>query len=290
MKIRTRLLAAAVLAAGGFQVLRAVRRELAGHRADSARLQTRWTTIAGIAGAEALRLHARAAGGARSGLAPAVLVHGYGVDSDYLVPLAACLGDHGAVWVPDLPGHGRSDHDTRPLSVAELARALAAWMDARGLRSALLVGHSLGCQIVAEAAARRPELAAGVVLIGPTSDPAARSAARQIARGLGTAAFERPSFYVWGALGYGRAGARVLMEEMRQMVGHRLEDVLPRIAAPVRVVRGARDVIVPQPWAETVARLAGAPAPIVIPRWGHAVQYDDPEAAAQAVLDLARSL
>jgi pimeloyl-ACP methyl ester carboxylesterase len=93
------------------------------------------------------------------------------------------------------------------------------------------------------------------------------------------------------ALGdYTRAGATVLAEEMRQMVAHRIEELLPRVTAPTRVVRGGRDRLVPQPWAERVARLAGAPEPTVIPGWGHAVHYDAPDAVAEVVLDLARAV
>ena len=58
----------------------------------------------------------------------------------------------------------------------------------------------------------------------------------------------------------------------------------------MRVVRGARDRIVPQPWAEAVAGVAGAPAPTVIDKWGHAVNYDDPDAVAAVALGLARTL
>jgi pimeloyl-ACP methyl ester carboxylesterase len=292
----------AVLALGALQLLRTalrVRRELAAYRARDARLEAAWTTVRGPAGRGPLRVHARVRDDVPAGppgaLPPVVLVHGYGVSSSYLVPLAAALADVARVYAPDLPGHGRSEHDARPLTVLELAAALAAWMDAWELRGALLVGHSFGCQIAAEVAVRRPELAAGLVLIGPTADPAARTAVGQLARGVPTAAFERPTFGVWAARDYARAGARVLAAEMRSMVSYRLEDVLPAVAAPgravpVRVVRGAHDYLAPQRWAERVARLAGAPPPTVVPGWGHAVHYGDPDAVARLVLALARSV
>lgn len=288
MSRTARLVGRAVLAAGALQVLRTARRELADFRACEARLRRGWTTIPGLT--RPLRLHARVRNDGPDSLPPAVLVHGFGVGSDYLVPLAGRLSEQGSVYAPDLPGHGPSDHDVRPLTIPELAGALDAWMDAWELSPAVLVGHSLGCQIAAEVAVRRPERVAGLVLIGPTSDPEARTVAQVLARGLGTAPFERPTFSLWGALGYKRSGLRVLAEEMRQMLAHRLEDLLPRLSVPVRVVRGGRDRIAPQPWAETVARLAGAPPPAVIPRWGHAVQYDHPDAVARVVLQFGRSL
>lgn len=288
-----RLLGAAVLAVGAWLSLRTAartRRELADYRESDARLRTGWTVIPGIAGAGPLRVHARLRADAPGPLPPVVLVHGYGVGSSYLVPLAARLAEEARVHAPELPGHGRSDHDARPLTTPELAEALAAWMDACGLCSALLVGHSIGCQVVAEVAARHPELVAGAVLVGPTSDPAARTVARQLARGLASTLFDRPTYVARALRDYTRAGGPVLAEEMRQMVAHRIEEVLPRVRAPVRVVRGGRDQLVAQRWAGTVARLAGAPEPTVVPGWGHAVHYDAPDAVAEVVLDLARTV
>jgi len=63
--------------------------------------------------------------------------------------------------------------------------------------------------------------------------------------------------------------------------------VLNRLSVPTRVVRGSRDQVVSQRWAEEVARIAGAPTPAVVPGWGHAVNYDAPSQVADAVLELA---
>jgi pimeloyl-ACP methyl ester carboxylesterase len=289
------VLGAALLAAGAVALLgvaRRVRRELAGVRADGARVRTGYVSVPSVLGgrgaaASTLRLHARVADEAPAALPPIVLVHGYGIASTYLVPLAARLADRARVYVPDLPGHGRSDRDARPLTVPELADALAAFMDALGLRAAVLVGHSLGCQIVAEAAVRRPALASGLVLVGPAASPGSRTVPRQLARLVAAALFERPSIAVWVARDYWRAGPRLLLAELRALLAHRVEDVLPRATVPVRVVRGAHDALSPQRWAEALARLARAPAPTVVAGEGHAVQYDAPDAVAAAVLSLA---
>lgn len=263
-------------------------RELAVFRASYGRLRTAWTTIPGIAGASRLLIHGRVSQ-RDSTLKPVVLVHGYGVGSLYLVPFAALLAQHLSVFAPDLPGHGPSDHDLRPLSIPELGDALTGWIDSCGLRSVLLVGHSLGCQVAAEAAARRPDLIAGLVMVGPTGDPAARTWRRVCARACATAWFERPTFAIWALFDYARAGVQVLAHEMRHMVRHRLEETIAELRIPVaRVVRGERDAIAPQRWAESVAQLLGAPVPRVIPRWGHATHYDHPSAVADVVIEAAR--
>jgi pimeloyl-ACP methyl ester carboxylesterase len=92
---------------------------------------------------------------------PVVLVHGYGVSSSYLVPLAHALAPSHRVYVPDLPGHGRSPHAPAPLDVPALADALLAALTALDVQRAVLVGNSLGCAIAVEAAVRAPARVAG---------------------------------------------------------------------------------------------------------------------------------
>jgi pimeloyl-ACP methyl ester carboxylesterase len=258
-------------------------REASRYRREANVLYRRWTTIPAIAGPGVLRIHSRVRD-VMTNRTPIVLVHGYGIGSSYFVPLAARLSRHAPVFAPDLPGHGPSDHDARPLDVPELAQALGEWMERMGLKGAAIVGHSLGCQVAIHLAARRPELASRLLLIGPTADAAARTALAQAARSVRTSAHERPGGGALMAMDYAQAGAGVLREEMRSMLEDRPENLIGRLSCPVAIVRGERDRIVSQRWAEELARRAGAPEPIVVPGWGHAVHYDDPEAVAAMVL------
>ncbi len=111
-----------------------------------------------------------------AGRAPVVLVHGLGVSSRYMRPLARHLATDLRVHAPDLPGFGRSGKPRRVLSIPELADWLAAWMEAAGLRRAALVGNSLGCEILVELVLRHPERVERLVLQGRTPEPGARTA------------------------------------------------------------------------------------------------------------------
>jgi pimeloyl-ACP methyl ester carboxylesterase len=72
--------------------------------------------------------------------------------------------DH-SVLAPDLPGHGRSPG--APLtSVEAIADWLLALLDAAGVAAASFVGHSMGSLIALETAARAPERARHLVLVG----------------------------------------------------------------------------------------------------------------------------
>ena len=279
------LLAAAGLAYAAAGIAARLTAETRRYRRCADILYRRWTSIPAIAGTGMLRIHSRLRD-VMTNRDPIVLVHGYGIGSSYFVPLAARLSHHAPVFAPDLPGHGRSGHDARPLGVPELAHALAQWMEVMGLRRAVVVGHSFGCQIALHLVAKRPEFASRLVLIGPTADPSARSGVRQALRSVRTSAHERPGGGALMTLDHARAGGDVLREEMRSMVEDRPEDVVRSVHCPIAIVRGERDRIVSQRWAERLAREAGAPDPIVVPGWGHAVHYDDPDTVAALILGL----
>jgi pimeloyl-ACP methyl ester carboxylesterase len=255
---------------------------------DPPPVRSEWVVIPGVTGARPLRIHCRAAGSSESACPPVVLVQGFGIGSRYFEPLQKHVARYAPVYAPDLPGHGRSNHDRRPLTIPQLAGALAAWMQIRELDRAVLAGHSLGCQVVAELASRRRDLVGGLVLLSPTTDPKARTAARLIARAAATAPYETPSLFVWLARDYARAGPRLLLAEMRQLLEHRVEDLLPKLPGPIRVVRGSRDRVVPQAWAETVARLSCAPPPRVVDGVAHAVQYAAPQDIAAIIWEVVR--
>jgi pimeloyl-ACP methyl ester carboxylesterase len=97
-----------------------------------------------------------------------VLVHGLGLSQRYMMPLARELASNCHVYVPDQPGFGGSGHPEHVLDMVGLADALADWTRSTGLRNAVFLGNSQGCQIIAQLAVRHPELVSAAVLQGPT--------------------------------------------------------------------------------------------------------------------------
>lgn len=96
-----------------------------------------------------------------------VLIHGLGMSSAYFGPLAEALFDRGfSPIAPDLPGFGES-RNAPGMSPIEHARILATWADAMGIRNAVWLGHSLGCNAVAHLARARPDLVRLGVHVGP---------------------------------------------------------------------------------------------------------------------------
>lgn len=206
-----------------------------------------------------------------------MLVSGLIVSSLYMVPLMERLAPHYRVFAPDLPGFGKSDKPSRTLNVTELADALGAWMDAAGTGRAVLVGNSLGCQVIADMAARSPDRVAGVVLTGPTVDPAGRTLREQFKRLLVDVPRERLSIVPVWLRDFVAAGPTRSWQTARCALENRIEENLPRIHAPALVVRGAGDPVAPQAWAEQVARLLPRGRLTVVPGGAHALNYSAPD-------------
>lgn len=213
---------------------------------------------------------------------PVVLVHGLVISSLYMVPTAELLAPLFPVHAPDLPGFGLSDKPRRVLDVPALADALRAWMDAAGLERPALVGNSLGCQVIVDLAARHPERVERAVLAGPTMDPAA-GGARQFGRWLRDWTMEPPSLALAHLRDYREAGLRRAWKTFRLALADPVREKLPAVRAPVLVVRGSRDPIVPEGWAREVARLLPRGRLETVPGGPHVVNYTTPAALVRVI-------
>lgn len=234
-------------------------------------LVSRWTLVGD------LWVHARVSRDPAARDRPAVvLVHGLVVSGRYMVPTAERLARYYRVFVPDLPGFGKSEKPSHPLNVTGLSDSLVTWMSAVGLESASFVGNSMGCQVIADLAARHPEYVECAVLQGPTMDPQGRSAPRQVARLLLDGFREPPSLLPIMLRDYLSAGLGRSLSTFRHSLEDRIEDKLPHVQVPALVVRGSRDPIVPQRWAEEVARLLPEGRLAVIPGAAHTINFAAP--------------
>jgi len=94
-----------------------------------------------------------------------VLVHGGMCDHrDWMLQLDDLGRDH-RVIAPDMRCHGESGGAAEEFSVERTAEDLIALVSAEVVGPAVLVGHSFASRTVAEAARRRPDLVAGIVLL-----------------------------------------------------------------------------------------------------------------------------
>ena len=214
-----------------------------------------------------------------------VLVHGIGVSSRYFHPTAAELAKRGPVYLVDLPGYGAAPDPKRDVSIADHAGVLARVLEDSGLNNPVLVGHSMGAQVVSRLAVDSPEVTDRLVLLAPTMPIGERTLWRGATRLLIDARrnpLRANLVIVWDY--FVRCGMPYFFRQVPHLFGDHIEDRLHLIGARTLVVCGDKDLVVPADWAMFVAdgiplgRFASAHGP-------HVVQYTDPVNVAKLIVE-----
>jgi pimeloyl-ACP methyl ester carboxylesterase len=112
-----------------------------------------------------------------------LLVHGLASNASRWAEFAqaSTLPPDWALLRTDLRGHGRSQ-PARRATLEDWCTDLAALLDAEGAADAVLVGHSLGAQVVLHFAAAQPARVRALVLIDPVFRAALAAASARTAR------------------------------------------------------------------------------------------------------------
>lgn len=241
-------------------------------------LDDRWSSLDG------LRLFSRVSESPPCPAAPAlpiVHIHGFGISGRYLEPTARLLARQYPTFIPDLPGHGRSERPQRQPGIPELAEALLGYLDAMHLPRVVLLGNSMGCLIAAEFAHRFPDRVERGVLVspagGPHNQPMARAALQLVRDGI-----REPLSLARIALpDYARFGLRNTVRSFHRMTRYPTMERLSTLPVPFLAIIGTNDPLV------SVAQMMdvfASPADIDIVYHfdsAHAINYSHPEALAR---------
>ncbi|WP_162409685.1 alpha/beta fold hydrolase [Acuticoccus sediminis] len=205
-----------------------------------------------------------------------VFIHGTPGDASDWLPLLANAPDGQERIAIDRPGFGRSGPGRPVVSLAEQAHAVATLLGT-GAEPAVVVGSSYGGPVALRLAADEPERVAGVLLVGAAADPARehihplqRLGATKIVAGL-----------LPRALAHANAELIALRDELKA-----LEQRLARIRAPVTILQGMRDTLVPpENAAYLVERLTGSIArrAMLVENAGHFLHILRPEIVETAL-------
>jgi pimeloyl-ACP methyl ester carboxylesterase len=106
-------------------------------------------------------VHYTSNGSAEQALA---FVHGWGCKKEFWRHSLDAFPEHRVIAI-DLPGHGNSDKPRIQYSLQYFADSVAAVMDDAGAERAVLVGHSMGTNVVREFYRRHPQRALGLVVV-----------------------------------------------------------------------------------------------------------------------------
>ena len=118
---------------------------------------------------------------------PVVFIHGLGSSGymEWRYNLEATAAGH-RVFAPDLPGYGRTEKPRARYTIQYFARFVERYIENRGLRSAVIVGASLGGRIALELALEEPRLARKLVLVNTLGLGTPQVGFAQMAYGLVT--------------------------------------------------------------------------------------------------------
>ena len=118
---------------------------------------------------------------------PVLFIHGLGSSGymEWRFNLEPAAAKH-RVFAPDLPGYGRTEKPRVRYTIGYFARFIERYMENRGLRSAAIVGASLGGRVALEVALEKPHLVKRLVLVNALGLGRPRPQMAQMAYGLVT--------------------------------------------------------------------------------------------------------
>lgn len=98
---------------------------------------------------------------------PIVLIHGFGGEQLSWASLMTPLSKLRRTIALDLPGHGEAVDWPETPDASTCAKAVIETLDALGLATATLVGHSLGGAVASLVGLKRPDLVERLILLAP---------------------------------------------------------------------------------------------------------------------------
>jgi pimeloyl-ACP methyl ester carboxylesterase len=265
------------------------------------------------------RLYWRASGPEGPSRGTIVCCNGVGVSLFFWKYLVAHYARDHEVLLWDYRAHGRSDRPRQvvglDMGIPRFAEDLRAVMDSAGVAEAMLVGHSMGCQVVFEFHRRHPaRVRAMVPMLGtagrlldtfygnPNSPAYFRAIARAVDRvGERTHRITRPVLESPLAWWFARTASlvdpfytreedmvpymrhlatldmRVFLRTVLAAGDHNAWDTLPDVRVPVLIIAAERDTFTPVSVSQDMAaRIPGAEL-LVLADGSHAALIEQPE-------------
>ena len=232
-----------------------------------------------------------------------VFVHGAQGDHSVWGLQSRYLAHHGfSVLALDLPGHGRSAGS--PLgSIEQIARWLVRALDAAGVPSAHLVGHSMGSLVALEAAGSAPDRGASSALVGTAFPMRVSSELLTAAREDEPRAIDMINAWSHSAIAHAPGcpgpGFSVFVQNRRLMQRQKpgtlwtdftacnaYDGGLERAGAlrcPALFVLGARDVMTPPKAARALIDAIHGARVVEVANCGHALMTERPDAVLEAL-------
>ena len=236
-----------------------------------------------------------------------VFIHGGGLDHSVWLLQSRYFAHHGYnVLVPDLPGHGGSEGALRT-DITAMADWIVTLLDAAGVDSAALVGHSMGSLIALETAAVHSDRVSKLSLLGCAVPMVVTDTLLDAARQNRHTAFDMIT--LWGHAERSRiggnpvpgmwmlgSGLRLLERSASGTLYNDLNacneyhhglDSAAKVSCPTQVALGRADLMTPLRAARQL--IATLPSPTVNElTCGHMMLSEDPDGVLDALIAFLR--
>ncbi len=205
-----------------------------------------------------------------------VLIHGFGMRTQYFRPLAETLDRRGLDAIaPDLPGIGHSLR-TSTRSLDECVENVIRWAETCGLQERVWIGHSTGAQIVERVMSRRPDLVGKAGFVSPVWNRERLSPLWLIEGIVRDAPKDSPHLLILALQSYWEAGFLRLLRSFFWYTedASRIEKLPERSV----IVYGESDPMIHRDFVETMG------VPVHVVPGAHGVVFSHPDEVLDAVI------
>lgn len=237
-----------------------------------------------------------------------VFIHGAANDHSVWALQSRYFAYHGwNAFAVDLPGHGKSSGSARN-NVAALSDWVVAFLDAAGLKTAALVGHSMGSLVALETAARQPARVTKVAMIGTAVPIQVSAPLLDASRTDAHAAYEMINVFGHGSaaqIGGNRVPGMWMMGSSMRLMERSGEGVLhadfsacndyttgfaaaAKVQCPILFVLGKRDLMTPMKVAKDVIAKLPQSKVVALDGAGHALMAERPDDVLDSLVEFLR--
>ncbi|HEX6728434.1 MAG TPA: alpha/beta hydrolase [Pyrinomonadaceae bacterium] len=238
---------------------------------------------------------------------PIILLHGYSDSWVSYTPILPLIDRKYHVYVPDQRGHGDSDRPTSGYTFPDFAADVIAFMNAKGLKKATVVGHSMGSFVAQHVAIMAPERVEKLVLVGSApavknevvlqlqrdvsmlTDPVSPKFVREFQTGVVSKPVpdEFMDRVIQESL---KVPARVWRDTMAGMLASNAKVDLSKITAPTLIIWGDRETVFPKRSEQDALHKAIPNATLkVYPATGHCPNWEEPNQFAKDLNDFIKT-
>ncbi|HEX8920352.1 MAG TPA: alpha/beta fold hydrolase [Pyrinomonadaceae bacterium] len=236
---------------------------------------------------------------------PIILLHGYTDSSFSYSRVLPLLDAKYRVYTLDLRGHGDSERPVSGYKLSDFAADVLAFMDAKGIGRASLVGHSMGSFITQQVAMTAPERVERLVLIGSAttlrnntvqdlrlavnalSDPVPVTFVREFQ--ASTVYRQLPEQFMNRVVAESlKVPARVWRATIEGFFADDYRHQLGKIKAPTLILWGDRETIFPRSEQDSLVNALASAKLKVYPETGHALHWERPEQFVKDLEDFIR--